>query len=152
MFRALILAFLTTLAIPVVALPGLTGEAHAADTARVTVALVKAERGEPAVDKGLEAFQRDLSALPFTRFERVGSSTWKGGVGESTTLDVGGGVTVKITIEAVKKEGAVLVVDVIRGGKTVSHTTVSRPWGRAQVLSAGRDGSATLVVPVLADR
>lgn len=152
MRRALALALLMATAAPLLPVPGVTTEAHAGDTARVSIALVKAERGDPSVGKGLEPFARDLAALPFTRFSLVGDATWKGGVGQATSLDVGGGVTVTITVEAVRDDGAVLAVEVIRGGKSVSKTTVTRPWGRAQVLSAGQDGGAALVVPVLANR
>lgn len=149
--RALALALWTALAAPMLPAAGLIPEAHAADRARVSLALVKAERGEPSFGKGLEPYKRDLSALPFTTFTLVADETWKGGVGESTTVTLGS-VKVKLTLQAVRDDGAVLVVDVLRGGKTVSHTTVTRPWGRAQVLSAGQDGGAALVVPVLANR
>ena len=39
-----------------------------------------------------------------------------------------------------------------RNDREVTHTTVKRPWGRAQVISVGTEGEDMLVVPIAITR
>ncbi len=124
--------------------------AQAAESVRLEVSLVHATRGAASVDKGLSNVQRDLAALPFTAFTRRGGETLKGTVGEAMTADLGDGVIVAVTVQSLSADGATLAIEIKRLGKTVQSTTVTRPWGRAQVMSAGSFEGGMLVVPVLA--
>ncbi|MCB9664538.1 MAG: hypothetical protein H6732_10505, partial [Alphaproteobacteria bacterium] len=59
---------------------------------------------------------------------------------------------VKATVTKATGDSATVDVTVTRGGREVAHTTFERPWGLAHVLSVGRDGDATLLVPVRVSR
>jgi hypothetical protein len=126
--------------------------ARAADTVKVEVALVKATREAAAIDPALKAFARDLASVPYTTFTAVDTGRATVSVGAIHRDTLGQGVEVSVTIGAVTADGATFTVDVTRAGTPPVHMTVTRPWGRAQVVSAGKDGAAALIVPVLVSR
>lgn len=143
------------LSLAAAAAAGLAGPAPralAADTVKVEVALVKATREAASVDPALKAFARDLASVPYTTFTAVDTGKATVAVGASHRDTLGSGVEVVVTIGAINADGATFTVDVTRPGAPPVHMTVTRPWGRAQVVSAGKDGAAALIVPVLVSR
>lgn len=118
----------------------------------VEIQLVQATRAEPWVDPALQPVAADLKSMPYTRFERIGGSSWRAAVAAPRQVELGAGVTVRATVESIDATGASIHVEVLRNGASVTQTTVARPFDRAGILSAGRDGVAALVVPVTVHR
>lgn len=137
---------------PVVASPP---AALAADEApapfAVEVVLVRASRDGVGVDPALAAVQRDLQALPYTRFTRVAAQAWPARAGTAGTATVGD-IAVTVEVTASTAEGVSATITATRGGKAVARTSFSRPWGRAHVVSLGADGDAVLLLPVRVTR
>lgn len=154
MLRSPLLALGLCLLAPAVGGLSTTAHAQAPAAAPVTIeaTLVRASRGDAAMDPALSSVARDLKALPFTTFEAVRTTTFKASPGTATSGDLGKGIAIQATVESVTDAGVSFTVQVTRDGKTVSSTKVQRPWGRAHVLSVGRDGGASLVVPIRALR
>jgi hypothetical protein len=117
----------------------------------VEVVLVRGSREGTGIDPSLAPFQRDLQALPYTRFTRVGGEAWPARAGASGSATVGG-VSVTVEVTASAPEGVTATVTATRGGKTVARTSFSRPWGRAHVVSLGAEGDAILLLPVRVTR
>jgi hypothetical protein len=127
--------------------------AEPARTIGVEIQLVKATRVDEAwIDPALRDEATDLRSMPYNRFERVGGHEWRAAPGATSQFEIGSGVTVKATVVAITAEGASVTVQLLRGGATITQTTVERPFDRAGVLSAGREGGTALVVPVSVHR
>lgn len=129
--------------------------AWAADAARsveVEVQLVRASRGEPWVDPALRDELPDLQSLPYNRFERVGGTTARVVEGGSQETTLGLGVQVKTTVPTIGASSTPVLVHITRDGQSLARTTLERPYDRAGVISAGRDGTAMLIVPVTIHR
>jgi hypothetical protein len=126
--------------------------AEPAPTVGVEVQLVRASRGEPYVDPALRDELVDLQSLPYNRFERVGGGTVRVAVGGTQDLNLGLGVQVRATVSGIGASSAPVLVQVMRDGQALTRTTLERPFERAGVISAGRDGAAVLIVPVTVHR
>ncbi|HMV68624.1 MAG TPA: hypothetical protein PKA64_17365 [Myxococcota bacterium] len=127
----------------------------AAEPARsvdVEVQLVRASRGEPYVDPALRDELPDLKALPFNRFERLSGGDGRVDQGADREADLGHGVRVSVKILSVDEASSAAAVSIWRDGVRLSGTTVVRPYDRAAVISAGREGDAVLVVPITVRR
>lgn len=122
-----------------------------ADTVHVEIALVRASRGPASVDAALQPVARDLSALPYSRFERIGGSAWTSKVGAAGNGTVGD-YKVVTTVTSAEADAVGVTVEVFRGAQRITHTTFQRPWGRAHVLSVGKEGEAAIVLPVRVTR
>jgi hypothetical protein len=155
MRRVLARALLATLLAPAAIAVAVPVAAAAPPTVsapvRIEATLVRASRGASAVDPALGAIAGDLRALPYTKFERVDGTTFgvaPGGRGEAHVRDV----RVVVGVDRADASGVTLQVEVWRGDRRVTSTTVERPFGRAHVVSVGTDGSSTLLVPIRALR
>jgi hypothetical protein len=120
--------------------------AHAAPT--VAVSLVRASHGEAHVDPELKRVSRELRALPFSRFEHLGTRRSLAATDGAHVADLGQDVRVVTEVTHVDGDHVDFVVDIFRGDDRVTHTAVTQPYDRALVLRAGRDSSGTLVVPL----
>lgn len=129
-----------------------TPSAPAADTVHIEIAVVRASHGERSIDPALAAFAADLRALPYERFVRVDSRSVTTTPGARQEITLGSGLRAVVTVDAVDDAGAATTLALFRADREVTHTTVKRPWGRAQVISVGKDGEDMLVVPIAITR
>lgn len=143
--RHLAMALLLGAAGAIVTGVALEAEARAAHT--VEVVLVEARRGAASMDDALASFARDLKGLPFQSFQKKKGNACKAEVGAANPCPLGD-YAVTATLDRVGDEGVAVSVVVKREGKVVAKTTFERPWGRSHVLTVGRSGDATLLVPV----
>ena len=72
--------------------------------------------------------------------------------GADREADLGHGVRVSVKILSVDEASSAAAVSIWRDGVRLSGTTVVRPYDRAAVISAGREGDAVLVVPITVRR
>lgn len=144
--QLLLLSCLATLAF------ALVRPAQAADTVDVQVALVHASRGEAAVAPELAPFRDALRALPFQTFTHHASSQITLHPQAQREVTLAHGIRLQIVLDGIEDNLVTLTVDVLRGARTLAHTTITRPLGKAQVLSAGPHEGGQWVVPVRATR
>lgn len=145
--RACFVALLASAAVPAFAQPGGAQPVDLEAPLTVEVALVRASRAAAAVDPALAGFAKDLSALPFTSFQRVEARSWATRPGGAGQADLGD-VHVEVTVTEATATAVTATVVATRAGKPVARTSFSRPWGRAHVVTVGAEGAATLLLPV----
>jgi hypothetical protein len=126
--------------------------APAAATVHIEIAVVRAGHGDRSIDPSLSAFAADLRALPYERFVRVDSKSVATTPGARQEITLGGGLRAVVTVDAIDDSGAATTLALFRNDREVTHTTVKRPWGRAQVISVGKEGEDMLVVPIAITR
>lgn len=122
--------------------------AAATSTLRIEIAVVRAGHGERSVDPALAAFAADLRSLPYERFSRVDSRSVPTTAGARQEIALSGGLRAVVTVDTLDDTGATTTIALYRNDREITHTTVKRPWGRAQVISVGKDGDDVMVVPI----
>ena len=150
--RPLVALFLSAAAWSWIPTSAAVAEQPAADTVTVSAVVVRASHSGQGVSGKVGDFGPALQALPYARFVGSGGRQLELSVGATGRLSLPDGVTLRVKVLSADARKVEVSLTVQRDGRTVTSTTVTRPWGKPHVLSAGHLGSDALVVPVKVSR